>query len=149
MNESEFISLVDCAFPYGRPTRWRQLSATAPRISSNAAFMVLHEVCRVPRSVPMDQARSEAMISHLRRRFRHPALRVIEPAIRSYLAGTKLRPSTAAALMRKVAVHTGEYNALALCHFIAYDDRNGVLERTYQHITSRWNGRADHAAHSV
>ena len=51
--------------------------------------------------------------------------------------------------MRKVAVHTGEYNALALCYFSAYDDRNGILERTYQHITSCWNGQADHAARSV
>ncbi len=51
--------------------------------------------------------------------------------------------------MRKVAVHNGEYNALALCYFSAYDDRNGILERTYQHITSCWNGQADQAARSV
>lgn len=51
--------------------------------------------------------------------------------------------------MRKIAVYAGEYNALALCYFSAYDDRNGMLERTYQRITSRWNGGAAHEAHSA
>lgn len=36
MNESEFIALVDCRFPYRSSRAWRRLSAQAVRVSSNA-----------------------------------------------------------------------------------------------------------------
>ena len=137
MNEAEFISAIDCAFPHERPTRWRRLSALAARISPNAAFMVLHEVCRSPASRRDTEAQGRAIVSHLQRRFRHPALRAVYPAVASYLTGKKLRPSTAAAQMRKLAPYTGQYNALNICYFSA-DDRRGVLERTYERIVRDW-----------
>ena len=87
------------------------------------------------------------MISHLRKRFRHPAVRVIDPAIRSYLTGKKLRPSTAAALMRRVEAYAGELNALALCYFSAYD-RDGMLDRTYTRIVKAWEAQSDKASRS-
>lgn len=137
MNEADFISSIDCAFPYGRPLQWRRLSASAARISSDAAFMVLHEVCRLPASRRVEHAQRLAIIGHLRRRFRHPALRIVDPAVDSYLNGKRLRPSTAATLMRRVAPHRGQFNALAICYFSA-DDRLGALERTYQEIVRQW-----------
>ncbi len=137
MNEADFISSIDCAFPYRRPLQWRRLSASAARISSNAAFMVLHEVCRVPASRRIEHARRLAIIGHLRRRFRHPVLRIVHPAVDSYLSGKRLRPSAAAALMRRLAPHPGQFIALAICYFSA-DDRLGELERTYQEVVRQW-----------
>lgn len=147
MNEAEFISAIDCAFPHERPTQWRRLSASAARISPNAAFMVLHEVCRSPASRRVTEVQSRVIISHLKRRFRHPALRAIYPAVISYLTGKKLRPSAAAARMRKIALHTGQYNALNICYFSAFD-RRGVLERTYQRIVQDWAASESVAAGS-
>jgi len=137
MRESDFIASIDCDFPYDSPIQWRKLSASAPRISSNAAFMILHEVCRVPRCVQMNRPRAERIISHLRRRFRHPAWKVVLPAVQSYLGEKQLRPVTAAARMRRVARYVGEYNALAICYFSAYD-AHGALDRTYEEIVARW-----------
>lgn len=147
MRESDFIAGIDCDFPYDSPIQWRKLSAMAPRISPNAAFMVLHEVCRVPRSVEMNRPRVERIISHLRRRFRHPAWKVVLPAVESYLGQEGLRPAAAAALMRKVAKYIGEYNALAICYFSA-NDVDGTLERTYEQIVGRWqeHSGANHEA---
>jgi hypothetical protein len=137
MNEAEFISAIDCGFPHERPTQWRRLSAAAARISPNAAFMVLHEVCRAPASRRTTESQARAIISHLQRRFRHPALKAIYPAVASYPTGKRLRPSAAAAQMRKLAPHTGQYNALNICFFSA-DDRQGALERTYERIVRDW-----------
>lgn len=141
MNEAEFIASIDCAFPYGNPIRWRRLSASAARISANAAFTVLHEICRVPRSRTdlVSESQRRAMVSHLRRRFRHAVLRTIEPAVAAFLAGKTLRPMAAAALMRKLAAHPGQYSALDICYFSA-DERQGAthVERAYERTVQAW-----------
>ena len=135
MGELEFIERIDCQFPYDRPVVWRQLSAQAARMSPNAAFMLIHEACRPPRSLAPNQAR--AIVRHLRRRFRHPLYRVAEPAIQAHISGHPLRQFKAASLMRRVAAYAGQYNALALCYMSA-NDRAGLLERTYNHVVSKW-----------
>lgn len=141
MRETDFIARIDCNFPYENPLRWRRLSAMAPRISSNAAFMVLHEVCKVPRAGQMNRARAEWIIGHLLRRFRHPAVKIISPAIDSYIGEKKLRSGKAAALMRRLAKYDGEYNALGICYFSAYDS-DGSLDRTYKRIVARWQANS-------
>jgi hypothetical protein len=141
MSETDFISLIDCAIPYDKPVVWKRLVTLAPRISSNTAFMVVHEVCRVPLSRAISRAQSENILKHLFRRFRHPALRVLRPAIEAYLEGTSLRSVQASALMRRVAPYRNEYNALALCYFSAQDTERGDMERTYQSIVSEWKAK--------
>lgn len=138
MTESEWIERIDCRFPYRRSIEWRRLSAQAARISSNAAFMVLHEVCRPPRSVRLDEADAAVIVRHLRRRFRHPLLRVLAPAVEARICGTDLRVSTAARLMRKVAAYQGQYSTLAICYFSA-EDRTGALDRLYEQVVAKWS----------
>jgi hypothetical protein len=137
MTESEFISNIDCCFPYGKPIQWRRLSAVAPRISSNAAFMVLHEICRPPRSEKVTGQSKARMVAHLKRRFRHSALRAIQPAVCAYLADKRLRPGQAVHLMRKLGKHREEFNALGICYFSAYD-KAGTIERCHDQVTSAW-----------
>jgi hypothetical protein len=142
MDESEFIGRIDCDFPYNAPIQWRKLSAMAPRISSNAAFMVLFEICMVPRSEKMNRARAECILSHIRQRFRHPALRVIQPAIESHFSQAKLRPTKAAALMRRLAKYSGQHNALAICYFSAYHF-DGTLDRIHEQVITDWRVRSE------
>jgi hypothetical protein len=138
MTEEEFVNAVDGNFPFRHRVKWRALSSKAARISPNAAFMVLHEVCRLPVPRNVTLAERPEIIAHLKRRFRHPALRVIRPAMLSYLGGNRLRPSTAAALMHRLEPHVGQYNALIICHYSA-DDRQGALERTHRSIVQAWS----------
>ncbi len=138
MSETEFIERIDCQFPYGSPIKWRRLSAEAARISPNAAFMVLHEVCRPPRSVAISPRQAAAIIRHLRSRFRHPLWRVTESAVQAYVSGRQLRQSKAAFLMRRVAAYSDQYNALALCYLCA-NDRSGLLDHTYKQVVAKWS----------
>lgn len=99
--------------------------------------MVVHEACRPPKSIELAAGQAKAIVSHLKRRVRHPLWRILEPAINAHISGAELRPSTAAFLMRKVAAYPDEYNALALCYFSA-NDRAGVLDRVYNHVVEKW-----------
>jgi hypothetical protein len=138
MTEVDFVGEIDCRFPYQAPIRWRRLSAQAARVSPNAAFMVFHEVCRVPRSVKLDKAQAEEILRHLGQRFRHPLVRVIHPAVHAHISGKSLSESRASALMRKVARYPNQFNALAVCYFSA-DDVSGALDRAYNRIVQEWS----------
>ena len=79
------------------------------------------------------------MLAHLKRRFRHPGLRAIEPAVTSFLTGRELRPATAAALMRKLSAHPGQYSALNICYFSACERQGGkLIERAYERTVQDW-----------
>ncbi|WP_156406194.1 hypothetical protein [Hydrogenophaga sp. Root209] len=138
MSESEFVELIDCRFPYGKPLEWHRLSACAARLSPNAAFMVIHEACRPPRDTVLASVEAQAIVRHVRRRFRHPLYRVAEPAIRAHISGRALSQSKAVRLMRKVAEYPNQYNALAICYLSA-NDRTGVLDSTYKQVVSSWS----------
>jgi len=49
MTEQEFISSIDCNFPYEDIALAKELILQARSISPNAVFMVLHEILRAPK----------------------------------------------------------------------------------------------------
>jgi len=48
MTEAEFIEAIGFRFPYQDFDKCRSLIKLGASISANAAFMVLHEICRTP-----------------------------------------------------------------------------------------------------
>ena len=137
MTETEFIETIDCRFPYEAPLKWRRLVALAPRISSNAAFMVLHELCRPPRSATVSFATRRRILAHLEQRFRHPLLSGLRNLILIVMRGELVTVSAAAAAMRKVSRYPGQYNMLAIC-YLSCDDRRGRLDDLHEAIVARW-----------
>ena len=109
----------------------------APRVSANAAYMVLHELCRPPRSATVSNTQCRQILRHLERRFRHPLLSGLRNLVLTVMRGERLSVSAAAAAMRKVSRYPGQYNMLAICYFSS-DDRNGRLDRLYQATAARW-----------
>lgn len=88
--ESAFIQHIDCNFPYRNPLQWRPLVSRAARLSPNAAFMVVHEVCRLPSSVQLSLRERQAILNHLLRRFRHPLVRDLKPVMDAWLEEHRL-----------------------------------------------------------
>jgi hypothetical protein len=138
VNELEFIEKIDCRFPYHAPIEWRRLSARAARISPNAAFMVFHEICRAPARTKVSKAQASKILEHLSRRFRHPLVRVISPAVQALVSGKSLSEASALALMRKVAKYPNQFNALSLCYFSAIDG-SGRADLEYNRIVKKWS----------
>nr|WP_143023968.1 hypothetical protein [Pseudomonas benzenivorans] len=137
MQEHEFISKIDCCFPYKAPMEWRRIVLRAPRVSSNAAFMVVHELCRPPRSIDLPEKKARLIIEHLYRHFKHPLKSVLGKAIEAHITGKKLSVEKAGHLMRKVAAYPGQYNALSICYFSA-NDKQGKLDGLYDQIADNW-----------
>lgn len=135
--ESAFIQHIDCNFPYRNPLQWRPLVSRAARLSPNAAFMVVHEVCRLPSSVQLSLRERQAILNHLLRRFRHPLVRDLKPVMDAWLEEHRLTVARATRLMRRVAPFRDQYNALALCYFLC-DDRAGEADRVYSAIVQHW-----------
>jgi hypothetical protein len=99
--------------------------------------MVIHELCRPPRSVKLPEAQARRILLHLRKRFKHPLLLALMPVIESHIQGKNLPVSRAAYFMRQVARYPGQYNALSICYFSA-DDKGGVLEPVYENVIRAW-----------
>ncbi len=137
MQEHEFISSIDCSFPYKAPVEWRRIVVRAPRISSNAALMVVYELCRPPRSVDLPKEKTRLILEHLYRHFRHPLKSVLGRAIEAHITGKELSVEKAGHLMRKVAAYPGQYNVLSICYSSA-NDKQGKLDELYDQITESW-----------
>lgn len=137
MLESAFITSIDCRFPYDSPIKWRRAVNNASAISANATFMVIHELCRPPKRVDISEARAREILHYLLTHYRHPLLRILRPAIESHLQGRPLPVSKAKHLMRDVACHPGQYNALSICYF-SCDDKAGLLDPIYDNIIQSW-----------
>ena len=138
MTEAEFIQQIDCCFPYKAPLKWKRLVTQAARMSPDAAFMVVHELCRPPRSVSVTYAAREIILEHLGKRFHHPLLSALRPLILTFMRGERVSVSTAAAAMRRVARYRSQHNMLAICYF-SCNDRNGCLDGLYESIVVKWS----------
>lgn len=138
MTENEFIANIDCRFPYDSPRKWRRLIRIAREISPNAVFMIIHELCRPPRSSSALATTRLHVYRCIQQRFRHPLLTRLDTLVSAVISGSSVPVGTAGAAMRQVARYRDQYNALAICYF-SCDDRLGRNEALYDAITSEWN----------
>ena len=135
MNEAEFIDSIDCQFPYDTEEKWRSLITQGVSISPNAAFMILHEICRPPRSV--DPNVMGAILKQWCQQFTHPLVEIVLPAAESMINGKELPVAKCMDIMRIVAAYKDQYNALSIPYF-ACDDTNGEAEHLHQKIITAW-----------
>lgn len=138
MTEEEFIASIDCRFPYGAPREWRRSIALARKISPNAVFMIIHELCLPPRSSRVSAATRLRIYRYVQQRFKHPLLTRLDSLLSTAILGGRVPASTAGAAMRQVAKYRDQYNALAICYF-SCNDRLGRTDALYDAITAEWS----------
>jgi hypothetical protein len=137
MTELEFIDSIDCAFPYESAEKWRPLVEKGTAISANAAFMILHELCRLPRGVSVPKESIYAILDYWVESFQHPICVSILPIAKSVIDGEQVSVDKAIRTMREIAPYQGQYNALAIPYF-ACDDTDGFAEALRKKITTKW-----------
>jgi hypothetical protein len=135
--EAEFISEIDCRFPYESEARWTELIERGVAISPNAAFMVLHEICIPPRSAKMTPAQLKRMVAHWRQRFEHPIANLVAEAAVARIDGDDLTVEDAIDRMHKVASHRNLYAALAILS-MSCDEVDGEVDVVYEAIIQGW-----------
>jgi hypothetical protein len=139
MTESEFIRSIDCQLPYGNLEKVRSLIEQANGISSNAVFMVLHEICRPPRREVIDLNARLELLANWSQSVEHPLSATLLPIAKSMIRGEDVPPGAAVAAMREVAQFPNQYNALAIPYF-SCNDVDGEVDALHKRITNAWAG---------
>ena len=137
MTETEFIDSIDCQFPYHSEGECRAIIERGSRISPNAAFMVLHELCRLPSDIHVEPALMLSMLKHWQRHFTHPLVEVTLRAAKTMIEGRKLPVEESMGIMKIISAYPDQYNALAITYF-SCDDTEGKVEKLYEEIIADW-----------
>lgn len=136
--EEEFIDAVDCRFPYRQEAQAHRLIAEACAISSNAAFMVVHELARRPQGSPADDSTCLALLERLSDRFEHPLRDAVIGVARRMITGDQLQVQECVELMRAVARHRDQFNALAVVYFSCEDAGMETGDQLRDEIVGVW-----------
>jgi hypothetical protein len=139
MNEVEFIEAIDCRFPYGNQAKARELIELGARISPNASFMVLHEICRPPKAAKEGSLVLLELAAAWEGTFEHPLVSIVLPIAKSMIQDKLISVGEAMVAMREVAVYKDQFNALAI-PYLACDDEKGEADALHKEITHAWQG---------
>lgn len=137
MTEEEFIKNVDCRFPYEDEGQASKLIELGSAISTNAAFMVLHEICRPPRSRQLGASRVNELLAEWTASVHHPLVLEVLPVATAMIQHREISTVEAIRVMKRIAMHPNQFCALSIAYF-ACDDIAGEVETEYQAIVDAW-----------
>lgn len=137
MTEIEFIETVDGRFPYDDAILARELIDLGVAISPNAAFMVLHEICRPPRSCAVSGGRLNELLAEWTVVFCHPLVEEVLPAATAMIKNREISAKDAIHLIKSISGYANQFNALSIAYF-ACDDIAGEVESEYQAVIGAW-----------
>ena len=135
MDEMEFVKRIDACFPYTDEMQWRSLVKQGTQISDNAAFMVLHEICRAPEDVRREIRLQ--MLHEWEDHFDHPLKKLVVESGQAIIDGTYIPVEKAIKYLHQVAKFPGNYNALSIVCF-SCDDTDGQVDEVYNQIIDVW-----------
>lgn len=138
MNETDFISSIDCRFPYNDENKWINIMSRAIAISPNAMFMVLHELCRVPASANISQEKLLNIITEWENIFEHSAKEFVVEAGKAIIQNCLFSESKTVDYLKKIEPFDGQYNALTIIYF-ASNDFTDKIEQYYSEILNQWS----------
>ena len=141
MTEAEFIQSIDCCFPYGDKSLWTKLIEVGANISPNSAFMILHEICRPPKSSKVEEARLFEILEAWVYSFSHPLVDVVFPIAKSVIRGNRISVEDSVKAMRVAGQYEHQYTALSILYF-ACDDDSGKADECFEEIIRGWRARA-------
>ena len=135
--EADFIKEIDCAFPYLQATRAKELIQVGARISPNAAFMVLHELCRNPRGVKVRPFQLQKYIEYWSESFSHPLNKLIVPVAIKMVHHKRIPVDRCLAYMDQVSLFKDCINVLDILYF-SCESHTGPIETKYVKILQQW-----------
>ena len=140
--ERSFMNEIDARFPYDDWDRCTALIDRGIAISPNAAFSVLHEICRPGRSGPVSADRLTQLLEYWRSHVEHPAAPMLAEVAASMIQRRDQPVEDAIAKMRILSRFPGLYAALSILYF-SCDDTKGSLEPIDAEIRKDWGALAD------
>jgi hypothetical protein len=136
-DERAFLDEIVCEFPYDDLGQGLKLIDRGIAISPEAAYGVLHEICRPPRGARFSPADLVRLIEYWRSHFDHPAAGMLADVATSMVGGRDLTVDDVIAKMKALSEYPRQYSALAIVYF-ACDDQEGKLEPIREEIRRTW-----------
>lgn len=137
MNEEEFIQQIDARFPYGDFEKCKYLIEQGSKFTDNASFMVLHELCRLPKGAKVDRAKLLYLIDHWMLINPHPLSNLVANLGKKILMDIEVPVSASIAAMEKIRPFKGLRCALSIPYF-ACDDVDGKADKIFNAIEKEW-----------
>ena len=137
-----FDASFDASFRYDDGVAASALIEQGWSISLNAAFCVLHELCRPPKQSDVDIERLRELLTEWAAGPNHPLKAPVLHAAHVLIHGTALPWRAGVALMKRVSDYEGQRAALAIAYTASNcDDPEGddALTRTDAEIRQYWD----------
>jgi hypothetical protein len=141
MTEKEFLDHIDCKFPYHDRDNWKRVVDTGKSISSNAAFAVLDEISRPPRSADTSSSDRMEMVAYWRSGFEHPLADEVSKVALARVEGRGLSIEHCLELMDTISHHLGQYAALSIVYFACESDEAEETDRKWDGISDQWQSQ--------
>jgi hypothetical protein len=136
MTEQEFLDQIDGKFPY--LGNWKRVVDTGKSISPNAAFAVLDEISRPPKSAHSSSSDQMEMLAYWRSGFVHPLAEEVSKVALARIEGRCLSTEHCLELMDTISHHPSQYAALSIVYFACQSYAAGEVDWKRDEITSRW-----------
>jgi hypothetical protein len=131
----DFTAAIDCRSPYNDHAAAAALIDEACTISTEAVFMVVHELARLPRSVQTTAANRLALLDRLAAKLEHPLKVAVFDVARRMIRGEELRTAGCPALMRRIEAYPGEgWTALNVVYSACEEAGFDAVDVEYQRI---------------
>lgn len=138
-----FMESIDANFPYKNKMKCIQTIKESLRFSDNAAYMVLHEICRAPDENPKERL-NELIDLWLGRCKKLPLVEGVVKAARAIVNGTGLPKKIVLNFLAQISEHPGLYNALNIIYCSDLTESPDV-ERKYQQVFQAWKSKKTEA----
>lgn len=141
--EKAFTAPFEGRFPYDEPSA-SALVGQGWAISLNAAFCVLHELCRPPRHGLVAKSRLRDLVSEWVDGPDHPLKSPVLQAADALIDGAPLPWQQGVSLMRRVGDYDGQRAALSIIYFASDCDTpegDDALTHADTEIRARWDAK--------
>jgi hypothetical protein len=140
MNEREYIDSIDMAFPYDNEEEWKVVIDEGIRISDNAAYMALYEICS--RSRPVPKVALGRMFRYWSARYDHPTKPIVVKAAIAILSGKGLPADEVLEYLDAIAGYPGLYNAVEIVYHACRCDSERV-DKKYSEVYESWQNKRE------
>ena len=135
-----FTAPIDCRFPYDVASA-SEIIRKGWQVSLNAAFCVLHELCRPPEGSAVEKNRLRELVAVWIEGPNHPLKAPVLGAANALIDGTRLQWREGVELMKRIGDFDGQRAALAIAYFASdcdTADGDQALTKTDAEIRERW-----------
>ncbi len=147
MNESEFISRIDCNFPYYDHQEASRLIDLSCQISTNAVFMVAFELACPPfRKMKSTKIVRLDLLNELDQKFEHPIKSMIFSICRKMIRGQRVTGDEALEALDNLKDYQDQYCAASIAAGYAYfnsdeESYDELIEARHEELIQLWKIR--------